>query len=476
MKFAFACVFAFCLSCGGSEEEETATAATDDNATSGGEQTAARIEAPPGSQGPTEEWDEDSDTAQTTPPAQSPPQTQQQIADQLFGAPDAQSGTPLPPRRPMNGSASSSYRQGVAASTSGDDATARSAFERALDADPNAYQAAYNLGVLAQRQGQDNRAIDYYRRALRIQADYELAAEGIVTIHLRRGSAPDAIAFIQPLAQRYERNLHLQALFAEALVQAGRPDEAEAAARRALRRDERFVPAMIAMIKASLRRGRNELAQSILTQALAVDDSNAELHYLKGRVFLAQDGRLGDAINEFRRAVQLRPDYLEARMALGSQLLTGANYQEALTNFQAASTLAPNSVSVLLGLGNGYRATKQWQLAKQSFDAALRAQADLPQAHFNLGLMYMSSAGEFPGLDTVAGLQRAQQELTTYRSMMGPRLPRDDQSTAYLEDLGRQIEREQRRIERERAQKLREAERAARQSVRTASADGGTGG
>ena len=62
---------------------------------------------------------------------------------------------------------------------------------------------------------------------------------------------------------------------------------------------------------------------------------------------------------------------------------------------------------MLLGLGNGYRATRQWQLAKQSFDQALRAQADLPQAHFNLGLMYMSAGGAFPGLDIVTALQRA---------------------------------------------------------------------
>ena len=197
--------------------------------------------------------------------------------DPGWGSPDADTGTPLPARRAMGAAARAAYRNGLAASASGNDAAARQAFEAALSADPGAFKAAYNLGVIADRAGNENRALEYYRQSLRLQADYERAAEGIMAIYVRRGAVPDALAFIEPLARQWGRNIALQALYAEILVASERHDDAITAARAALRRDERFVPAMIAIVKASLKRQppRTELAESVLDQALAIDDNNA---------------------------------------------------------------------------------------------------------------------------------------------------------------------------------------------------------
>lgn len=367
-----------------------------------------------------------------------------------------------PERRQMSASARRSFDQGVRAARGGNTQQARQAFQAALSADSNAYKAAYNLGVLADRDGNENQAIEFYRRALRIQQDYEAAAEGMVTIFLRRGSAPDALAFIEPLARRNPRNLHLQALYAEVLVRVERYDAAWDAARSALRCDERFVPALTALVKASLKQGRRELAESILSQALQVQDNNAELHYIQGTLYSEDEARFRDALREFTRAVQLRPDYAEARMALGIAQLAGGNYQQALQNFQAAARLAPTLVAVHLNLGDAYRATKQWQQAKASFEKALQMNPNLAQAHFNMGLMYMTAGEEFPGLDALQALQKAKEEFTRYRDQMGSRLPRDDISEQYLTDLNRQIERTQRRLERERARAEQEAERGAR--------------
>ena len=127
----------------------------------------------------------------------------------------------------------------------------------------SAYPALYNLGVLADRAGNERDAMNYYRRALQILPDYEPAARGITTIQIRRSQVQDAVATVEPLANRYRANLEMQALYAEVLVKARRLDEAWMAARRALKCDERFVPALIALIKASRAQGRDELADSI---------------------------------------------------------------------------------------------------------------------------------------------------------------------------------------------------------------------
>ncbi|MDB4987965.1 MAG: repeat protein [Myxococcaceae bacterium] len=365
-----------------------------------------------------------------------------------WGSPEADKGQPLPPRKPMNSSAQSDYEDGLKAAAAGNLDKATSEFNAAVSADPNAYLALHALGVVSDRAGKEAQAIDYYRKAMRIQPDYEESAQGIVAIYIRQGQAARAQQFMQPLAQQWERNLLLQAYYANLLTQMGRPAEAITTARAALKRDERFVPAMMSLVQANLSTGKVELADSILDQALSIDGKNAQLHYFKGKRYAA-DSRLSDAITEFRKAVELDPDFAEARMELGLRLLAGANYDEALQQLQAVDKLSPRLVEVQLALGDAYRSKGQWTDAKASFDKALRMRSDLPQAHFDLALLYMSAGTAFPGPDLLTSLGKAKDEFATYRTQMGSKLPRDDPSTAYLDDIDKSVAREQKRIDRE---------------------------
>ncbi|MDH5674619.1 MAG: tetratricopeptide repeat protein [Myxococcales bacterium] len=380
-----------------------------------------------------------------------------------WGAADANSGRKLPKRPAMKSGAKSAYQEGLEAAARGDYPKARAAFERALAADPRSHEAAYNLGVVADRQGNAKKAVSHYERALRLQPDYERAVQGISTIRIRKGEPQSAVDFTRPIADKWERNLHLRAILADNLTAADRVDQAEEAARKALRRDERFVPAMVALAKASLKRGRVELADSILEQAVKIDRNNAELHFLIGERH-RENGRLAQALASHRQAAKLRPDYAEARTALGLQYMAAGNYAQALEELQAVARLVPTQVAAHVNLGDAYRANGKYKEAKRSFDKALKMQSQLPEAHFNLGLMYMTAGDKFPGLNQLQALEKALAEMTTYRTQMGPKLRRDDPSTAFIADVTRQIDREKKRIEREAAQKRKEAERAARKA------------
>ncbi len=463
----FACLLGALAFTPGCPDDDEGDTASDDEGTSGDEDTSTGdLERPPGSVEPDDDgtdWDGDDDGTGSTASnddngsGSDGNDSADDEPSNPWGATRAEQCR-RPQRRDMSSSARRAFDAGVRSANAGQLADARRSFTRALSEDRNAYKAAYNLGVLADRAGQTNRAMEYYRQALRIQSDYERAAEGVVTIHLRANRTSEALSFVQPLARANPTNLHLQALYAEVLVQSERYDQAWNAARAALRCDERFVPALTALIKASLKQGRQELAESILRQALAIEDNNAELHFIKGSMLRDEPGRFRDALTEFTRAVQLRPDYTEARMALGTAQLAGGNYREALQNFQAAANLAPTLVAVHLNLADAYRATKQWNKAKAAFEKALGMDGNLAQAHFNMGLMYMSAGAEFPGLDELQSLTKAKEEFTRYRNLMGPRLRRDDPSEQYLEDLDRQISRVRRRQEREARNRARQQE------------------
>lgn len=365
----------------------------------------------------------------------------------------------------MNSKARKSFDRGLRALERNNLGEAESEFKEALKKDGNAYPALYNLGVLADRKGDEREALGYYQRSLAVLADYEPAARGVVAIALRRSDPKRAVTVVEPIAMDYRTNLEMQALYAEVLVESQRYEEAWMAARRALKCDERFVPALIALVKASRAQGRDELAESILGQALEVDPDVAELHYLLGEQLEGEPGKLREVLQAYERAVALRPDYAEARMALGVQLLAGGNYDEAASHFEAAKTLVPTLPAVHVNLGDAYRALERWTDAQQSYRRALELQSKLPEAHFGLGLLYLTAAGDFPGLDEVPALQKSVTEFKTYRSQMGPRLRRDDPSEEYLRDLDRMIQRAKRRIERDKERAAREAERGPREDA-----------
>ena len=123
-----------------------------------------------------------------------------------WGSTEAETGRPLPARKPLAGNAKQSYDDGVKAAQAGNNAAARSAFEAAVKEDSGAFQALYALGVLSDREGKESQAIDYYRRALRAQADDAASARGIVVIYLRQGQPDKALSFIRPLAEQWERS------------------------------------------------------------------------------------------------------------------------------------------------------------------------------------------------------------------------------------------------------------------------------
>ncbi|MDH3624145.1 MAG: tetratricopeptide repeat protein [Myxococcales bacterium] len=370
-----------------------------------------------------------------------------------------------PERTPMSSKANRAFKRGLDAAQANDIASAQQHFQDTLKKDARAYPALYNLGVLADRSGDERKALDYYQRSLGVLPDYEPAARGITTIEIRRGDVQDAVASVEPIARDHRTNLEIQALYAEVLVEARRYDEAWMAARRALKCDERFVPALIALIKASRAQGRDELEDSILDQAMAIDANVAELHFLNGERLKDEPGRLRDALEAYLRAVQLRPDYAEARMALGIQLLAGGNYADALSHFQVAEKLVPTLPAVHVNLGDAYRASQRWTDAQQAYRRAIELETKLPEAHFGLGLLYLSAGGDFPGLDEVSALEKSVGEFKIYRSQMGPRLGRDDQSEEYLRDLDRMIQRAKRRIERDKERSARETERGAREEA-----------
>jgi tetratricopeptide (TPR) repeat protein len=281
-----------------------------------------------------------------------------------------------------------------------------------LNAEPRAAQAAYNLAVVAERQGNDAQAENFYQRAISIQADYEPAVVGRARMLLRQRRAAEALSFVQAIARANPRNGPLRAEYARLLVLNNRGPEAIEEARQVLRFDERSVQAKLAVAEAYRAQGRLDLALYIVNDLINGSDpnhpdagpgaSNAEVLHLRGLLQIEAERNVPAAVRSFARAVELAPEFVEARNNLGIQLLQAGNYPQAIEHLGAAASLAPGWAKARLNFGDALRATGQFDRALAELQRALQLDPTLHEVHYNTARLYLDQARGATGTD-VAG-------------------------------------------------------------------------
>src|SRR5687768_4293623 len=137
---------------------------------------------------------------------------------------------------------------------------------------------------------------------------------------------------------------------AEALVQAQRHPEAEERARQVLLHQPRNARAHAVLGASLLLRERHAEALGHVDSALRSDRVNPRLHFMAA-LCQAPLGRVDDAIASYRRALQYRPQYLEARANLGYLLETAGQIEEASDCYRRVLAQQPRELFCLNRLG-----------------------------------------------------------------------------------------------------------------------------
>ena len=241
------------------------------------------------------------------------------------------------------------------------------------------------------------------------------------------------------------------------LVQKGRYEDAIIASKRALSHDDRYVPAMMQMAKSYYYLKKYELATAIIDIAKTIDPNNAEGFNLLGFIALTRDDRIS-ATAAFRKATELKPDYVAAWNNLSAQYLFSKNYDGALEASEKATQLAPAFAKGWLNLGSAYRGKQRYEDAEKAYRKALELNPKYPEAYFDLGILYLD-APQMPNQDVATKLNTGISHLTKYKELASYRLTKDDPADSYMDDARKAIDREKKRLER--AAKQKEAKKPA---------------
>ncbi|MBX7113692.1 MAG: tetratricopeptide repeat protein [Myxococcaceae bacterium] len=389
---------------------------------------------------------------QTNPSAQgqaSPPSAEA-AAPQPAPAP---APPPEVPKYVYSASAQSAFQRGVEAASRGDVAAAQKAFEEAADADAKADYAWTNLGMVRERQGDDSGAEKAYRKAISLKPDQDMAWDSLARLYCRTRRCPQIESEVRNKIAEMPASLGLRNALVYTLSAQAKYDAAATEAKKVLKADERNVRAMQLLAKVYAREGKHELAKMVLENARAVDGSNAGVHNALGLTYLALKQK-PQALESFKQAVTLRPDFAEAKNNYGVMLNEAQDYDAAVKELEGAVTSAPDFTAARMNLGNAYRGKQDFSKAMTQYKEVMRLSPGNADPYFNLAILHLDS--EIPGMDTTERLKTSLSYFAQYQDKGG----KDDRVEQYVKDANKGIEKEERRKEREKRDALKKAEKA----------------
>jgi Tfp pilus assembly protein PilF len=342
----------------------------------------------------------------------------------ITGMSDAPSSGDSAANRPqMNAQAAQAYSAGIEAFKSGDLQGAKTQFTRATSADPKAYQAYYSLGVVQERLNELGSAQASYRQATVVVPDYEPAIFAFAVLLARGGKGDEAMDFLNARRASMPKSAAVVAAMGEVKSIQGDSGAAQRFAQEALKKNPDYAPAMIALARDHYRARRLDLALYTLKAILdgygpenpPRDKNNAEARLLRGLI-LKEQGNRPAAIEDLEKALNVRPDLVEARVHLAAYLLESGNATGAAPLLEGAVRYDNDNVLAHLNLGDAYRLLGKTAEAKRELEWVQKADPQLAQVHYNLGLLYLFSEN-VPGSTPLQATDLAISELEQYKKM-----------------------------------------------------------
>ena len=169
---------------------------------------------------------------------------------------------------------------------------------RAIEADPNFVVAQYTLGRVHQSLGNRWKAAAQFRASTQLDATYPEPYKALGDLFM---AAPRRL--FDQAVEAYNKAIELRPFYADAYVGLG---DAKAA------------------------KSDVDGAVAAYTKALAYNPVNPRVHMSLGKIYYAEKGLYYESVTAYKKAIELDPNSVEARMGLGEVYEDKGLYQEAI--------------------------------------------------------------------------------------------------------------------------------------------------
>ena len=129
-------------------------------------------------------------------------------------------------------------------------------------------------------------------------------------------------------------------------------------------------------------------ARAAAQKALEIDATLAEPHAALGVVLHEYDWNFPEAEKEFKRAIELNPNYASAHQWYGEYLMNMGRFDEAIAEAKRAQELDPLSLIINTMVGRAYYAARRYDEAIQKYRKTLEMDSNFPVARGDLAEVY----------------------------------------------------------------------------------------
>jgi tetratricopeptide (TPR) repeat protein len=211
------------------------------------------------------------------------------------------------------------------------------------------------------RGGQDGNesAVDLLARAIETDASFVAAQYALGTVHQMLGNRWKAAAQYRAATQldasQPEPYKALGDLF---LIQPRRLfDQAMEAYQKAIDLRPFYADAHVGLGDARAAKGDTDLAIKAYQAALVYNPVNPRVHLSLGKIYFSEKGLYYEAVNAYRKAIDLDPISVEARMGLGEVYEDKGLYQEAAEEYRRVIELDGKHTGAMYNLAIVYEKT-----------------------------------------------------------------------------------------------------------------------
>ena len=131
---------------------------------------------------------------------------------------------------------------------------------------------------------------------------------------------------------------------------------------------------------------RNE--DTLWTSMIRTSPSDPKTHNNLGDMY-GRQGNMQKSMEEFKRAIEINPNYADAYHNLGNVYINTKKYELAMKSYQKAASINPNLWQSYQNIAAIYFSAKQYDKALENMDRAIKINPNESGLYMNLAVIYL---------------------------------------------------------------------------------------
>jgi putative PEP-CTERM system TPR-repeat lipoprotein len=298
----------------------------------------------------------------------------------------------------------------------------RAEAETFLQSTPGSAEAFELIGISHVQDEKAALAEEFLRKALQSEPDRPIAKLELARLHAARGETLQARAMIQEVLAGNPENVRAHALMATLEAAEGNTDALLQRYQTIAELDPNDVLSSYRMGLLHMDRGDVEQAEAIASDLVQRFPRNPEGHRLKGILYyraqnhteaivtlqrslamrpsiegsyflglsMQQTGELETALSHLRAAIDLNPNFVQARLMTAIILLQQQRIDPAVTEARRVLSIDPRNAMAHNILGSAHLAQGRVEEGMQALKRAIEIDPSIVDAHLKMGLVHLS--------------------------------------------------------------------------------------